>query len=51
MKSFCRKRIPESSCARKESINKDILITRRKDDRKIMQPIRMTKGPAIRIWM
>ena len=36
-KAFCVQRIPESSCARKETVNIEILITsRRKGDRKIM---------------
>ena len=39
---FCKKRIRESSCARKENVVIDILITSRNGDRKIMQPIRIT---------
>ena len=38
-KAFCRQRVPESSCARKETVDIDILITSRNDDRKIMQYI------------
>ena len=42
-KAFCWQRIPESSCARKETADIEILITsRRKGDRKMMQPIRIT---------
>ena len=42
-KAFCGQRIPESTCAWKETIDIEILITSRsKDHRKIMQPIRIT---------
>ena len=41
-KAFCRKRIPEPCCARKETVDIDILVTSRKGDRKIMQSIRIT---------
>ena len=40
MKGFYRQRIPESNRARKETVDKDILLTSRNDDRKIMQSIR-----------
>ena len=40
-KAFCRKRIPESSCARKETVDIDTLVTSRNGDRKIMQFIRI----------
>ena len=33
-KAFYRQRIPESSCARKETVDKDILVTSRNGDRK-----------------
>ena len=33
--SFYRKRISESSCARKEIVDIDILVTSRNDDRKL----------------
>ena len=36
-KAFYRKRIPEFSCAGKETVGTDILLTSRNDDRKIMQ--------------
>ena len=36
-KAFNRKRIPESSCARKQTVDIDILVTSRNGDRKIMQ--------------
>ena len=39
---FHRQRIPESSCARKETVDTDILVTSRNGDRKIMQSIRIT---------
>ena len=45
-KELWRQRIPQSSTARKETVNKDILITSRNGDRKIMQPIRITSEPA-----
>ena len=38
-KAFCRQRIPEFSCARKETVDIDILVTSRTGDRKIMQSI------------
>ena len=41
-KAFYRQRIPESSCARKETVETDILVTPRNGDRKIMQSIRIT---------
>ena len=44
-KAFWRKRIPESSCARKETVNIDILVTSRSGDRKIMPSIRITSRP------
>ena len=37
-KAFCRQRIPESSCARKETIDIDIYIPSRNSDKKTMQP-------------
>ena len=42
-KAFYRKRIPESSHARKRTV--DILITTRNGDRKTMQSIRITSRP------
>ena len=41
-KAFYRQRIPESSCARKETVDIDILVTSRNGDRKIMQSVRIT---------
>ena len=41
-KVFYRKRIPESSCARKETVDIDILVTSRNSYRKIMQSMRIT---------
>ena len=35
-KAFYRQRIPESSCARKETVDINILVTSRNGDRKIM---------------
>ena len=45
-KAFYRQRIPESSCARKETVDIDILVTCRNGNRKIMQSIRMTSSPT-----
>ena len=48
--AICGQRIPDSSCARKETVDIVILITfRRKSDRKIMQPIRITSETATRM--
>ena len=33
-KAFCRQRIPESSCARKETVDLDILVTSKNGDKK-----------------
>ena len=48
MKAFYRQRIPESSCARKETVNIDILVTSRNGDRKIIQSVRITSRPTSR---
>ena len=42
-KAFYRQRIPGSSCARKETVGIDILVTSRNCDRKIMQSMRTTR--------
>ena len=47
-KAFYRQRIPESSCARKETVDIDILVTSRNGDRKIMQSIKITSRPTSR---
>ena len=44
-KAFYKQRIPESSCANKETVDIDILVTSRDGDRKIMQSIRITNRP------
>ena len=49
-KAFYRQRIPESSCARKETVDIDILVTSRNDDRKIIQSIRMTNRVTLFAW-
>ena len=51
-KAFYKQRIPESSCVRKETVKRDILVAARKSDRKIMQTIRITsKSPSrIKEW-
>ena len=47
--SKCHKQIiPESSCARKETVDIDILVTSRNGHRKIMQSIRIMSGPPSR---
>ena len=48
MKASYKERIPESSCARKETVDIDILATSRNGDRKIMQSIRITSRPSTR---
>ena len=48
-KVFYRQRIPESSCARKETVVIDILVTSRNGDGKIMQSIRIKSRPPLRI--
>ena len=47
-KVFYRQIIPESSCARKETVDIDILLLSRNGDRKIMQSIRITSRPPTR---
>ena len=47
-KAFYRQRIPEFSCAKKETVDIDILVTSRNGDRKIMQSIRITSRPTSR---
>ena len=47
-KAFYRQRIPEPSCARKEIVNIDILVTSKNGKRKIMQSIRVTSRPTSR---
>ena len=45
-KAFYRHRIPESSCARKETVDIDILVTSKNGDRKIMESIKITSRPS-----
>ena len=47
--AFYRERISESSCAKKETVDIDMLVTSRNGDRKIMHSIRITSGPLTRI--
>ena len=47
-KAFFRQRIPESSCARKETVDINVLVTSRNGDRKIMQSIRIMSRPTSR---
>ena len=47
-KAFYRQRIPEPSCARKETVDIDIFVTSRNGDRKIIQSIRITSSPPSR---
>ena len=44
-KAFHRQSIPESSCARKKTVDIDILVTSSNGDRKIMQSITITNRP------
>ena len=48
MKAFFRQRIPESSCARKESVGIDILVISGNGDRNIMQSNRITSRSSSR---
>ena len=48
-KAFYRQRIPEFSCARKEIVDIDILVTSKNGDRKMMQSFRITSRPPSRI--
>ena len=48
-KAFDRQRIPASSCARKETVEIDILKTSKNADRKIMQSITITSRRPLRI--
>ena len=47
-KAFYRQRIPGSSCARKEIVDIDILVTSRNGHRKNGQSIRITSRPPLR---
>ena len=47
-KAFYRQRISDSSYARKETVDIDILVTSMNHDRKIMQSIRITNRPLSR---
>ena len=47
-KAFYKQRIPGSSCARKETVDIDVLVTSRNGDRKTMQSIRITSGAPSR---
>ena len=47
-KAFYWQRIPESSCARKQTVDRDILVTSRNGDRKTLQSIRITSRPILR---
>ena len=51
-KTFYRQRISKCSCARKGTVDIDILVTSRNGNRKIIQSIRITSRPPsrIRIW-
>ena len=49
MKVFYRQRIPEFSCARKETVDMDTLVTSRNGDREMMQSIRIISRPPLGI--
>ena len=48
-RAFCRQRIPESSCVRKETVDIHILVTLRNGDRKLMRSIKITSRHPTRI--
>ena len=48
-KAFCRQKIPQSSCVREETADRDIIKTSKNGDSKIMQPIRITSGSPTQI--
>ena len=45
-----KQRIPKSSCVRKETADIGVLVISRNGDGKIMQSIRITSRPPLRIW-
>ena len=45
-KAFYRQKIPQSSCASKETVDIDILVKSRNGDRKIIKSIRITSRPS-----
>ena len=45
-KAFYKQIIPKSSCARKETVDIDILVTSRNGDKKIMPSIKITRRPS-----
>ena len=47
-KAFHRQRIPEFSCARKETVDIDTLLTSRNGDREIMKAITITSRLPLR---
>ena len=47
-KAFYRQRLSEPSCARKETVAIDILVTSRNVDRKVMQSMRIMSRPTTR---
>ena len=44
-KAFYRQKIPQSSCASKETVDIDILVKSRNGDRKVKKSIRITSRP------
>ena len=51
MKLLSRQKIPEPSCVKKETVDIDILIASTNGARKIIEPIRMTNGSPVRVWI
>ena len=47
--AFCRQKVAGSTCARKETVDIDILLIFRNGDRKIIQPLRIMSGHSTRI--
>ena len=47
-KAFYRQKIPKSSCARKETVDIEIVVTSKNGHKKIMQSIRIMSRPPSR---
>ena len=49
MKAYYRQTIPQFGCARKETVDIDIVVTSMNGERKIMQSIKITRRLPLRI--
>ena len=47
MEAFYRRRIPESNCGRKQTVDIDNLVTSRNVDRKMIRSIRIMSRPPL----